>query len=37
MNSINTNVAAMTALHTLNMTNKEMLITRNSLASPRRV
>ena len=37
MSSINTNVAAMTALQTLNMTNKEMLVTQNRVSTGLRV
>lgn len=37
MSSLNTNVAAMTALQTLNMTNKEMLVTQNRISSGFRV
>lgn len=37
MSSLNTNVAAMTALQTLNMTNKEMLTTQNRISTGLRV
>jgi len=37
MSSLNTNVAAMTALQTLNMTNKEMLVTQNRISTGLRV
>lgn len=37
MSSLNTNIAAMTALQTLNMTNKEMLVTQNRISTGLRV
>jgi flagellin len=37
MSSLNTNIAAMTALQTLNTTNKEMLVTQNRISSGLRV
>lgn len=37
MSSLNTNVAAMTALQTLNQTNKEMLVTQNRISTGLRV
>jgi flagellin len=37
MSSLNTNIAAMTALQTLNQTNKEMLVTQNRISTGLRV